>query len=72
MTYCVHASADEVARPHRVDAKSYVDAALTYAERWLPADGLDGEVTLHVQDEGSGEEHCLVIDLRSGEIAPCG
>ncbi len=72
MTYCVHASADEIARPHRVEAKSFTDAALTYAERWLQPDGWEEAVTLYVQDEATGEEHCLRVDLRDGEVQPCG
>lgn len=71
MSYCVHASADEVSRPHQVEAASVTDAALAYAERWLEPDGWQEVVTLHVQDEETGEEHCLVVDLRSGETHPC-
>ncbi len=70
MSYCVHAAADEVGRPHRIEAASFTDAALAYAERWLHPEGQEA-VTLHVQDEDTGEEHCLVLDLASGEAQPC-
>ena len=69
--YCVHAAPDEVARPHRVEADGYVEAALSFAERWLHPQGEDA-VTLYVQDEGSGEEHCVRLDLSTGEAGPCG
>ena len=69
--YCVHAAPDEVARPHRVEADGYVDAALRYAERWLHPQG-DDAVTVYVQDEGTGEEHCVRLDLGTGEAGPCG
>ena len=73
--YCVHAAPDEVARPHRVEADGHVDAALLYAERWLHPPGHGGgdeAVTVYVQDEGSGEEHCVRLDLGTGEAGPCG
>ena len=70
-TYCVHAREDEVARPHRVEADGFVDAALVYAERWLgPAP--HARVTLLVEDEATGQERCLTLDLDSGEATPCG
>jgi hypothetical protein len=69
-SYCVHASADEIARPHRVEAEDFVDAALAYAERWLAPDP-QAPVVLYVQDEGSGEERCLTLDLDHGEARPC-
>ena len=69
--YCVHAAPDAVARPHRVEAAGFLDAALLFAERWLHPEGEDA-VTLYVQDEASGEERCLRLDLGTGETAPCG
>ena len=72
MSYCVHADADEVSRPHRVEASGFTEAALIYAERWLQPDGWEQAVTLYVQDEATGEEHCLRVDLRDGLAAPCG
>jgi hypothetical protein len=68
--YCVHARSDEIARPHRVEADGFVEAALTYAERWLPHDA-DAPLVLYVEDEDSGEERCLTLDL-GGEVRPCG
>ena len=50
-------------------------AALAFAERWLhpPGDGTgEDAVTLYVQDEASGVEHCVRLDLSTGDAAPCG
>ena len=69
--FCVHAAPDAVARPHRVEAEDFLHAALQFAERWLHPEGEDA-VTLYVQDEASGEERCLRLDLGTGEAAPCG
>ena len=70
-TWCVHARDEDLAKPHRVEADGWLDAALTYAERWLGE--ADGEpVTLLVQDETTGVEHCVAVDLGSGNAAACG
>lgn len=70
-TWCVHARDDHLAKPHRVEADGWVGAAMTYAERWL-ADADDAPVTLFVQDEETGVEHCLTLDLATGEAKGCG
>ncbi len=43
---------------------------MTYAERWL-AEADDAPVTLFVQDEATGAEHCLTLDLTSGTAREC-
>ena len=70
-SYCVHARDEEIARPHRVQAETPLDAALLYAERWLGSAPHDA-VTLLVEDEDAGREHCLRLNLDSGEVRPCG
>lgn len=70
-SWCVHARDEDLARPHRVEADGHVAAALAYAERWL-GEAHDAPVTLLVQDETTGAEHCLTLDLGSGEARACG
>ena len=67
--FCVHADANHAAAAHRVQADDFLDAALLFAERWLHPQGEDA-VTLYVQDEASGEERCLRLDLAAGEVVP--
>ena len=69
-TYCVHARDEEIARPHRVEAQGVLDAALAYAERWLPHEPAE-VVTLLIEDE-HGASHCLTLDLGTGEAESCG
>ncbi len=70
-SWCVHAQDERLAKPHRVEADGWLDAAMAYAERWL-GDADEAPVTLIVQDEASGAEHCLTVDLASGEAEACG
>ncbi len=70
-TWCVHARDDRLAKPHRVEAQGWLDAAVAYAERWL-SDAPEAPVTLFVQDEETGAEHCLTLDLANGDMRECG
>ena len=72
ITYCVHARDEGRHRAHEVEATSAVDAAATFVERWLPETALsNGEVAVVVEEIGSGERHCLTIDLHTGEAEAC-
>jgi hypothetical protein len=72
--FCVHPAGDTHVAAHRVEAADFHDAALLFVERWLHPQGEDA-VTLHVQDETTGEEHCLHLDLAHADAAvrvePC-
>jgi hypothetical protein len=71
-TYIVHARDEGRHRAYEVEAAGFVDAASTFVERWLPDTALEtGEVSILVEDTGTGERHCLTIDLESGEAGSC-
>jgi hypothetical protein len=70
-TYRVHARSDDHRHGHSVEATSFEDAAVAFVELWHPPVGADNEVSIIVQEAGSGVEHCFRIDLDSGEAAPC-
>ena len=53
---------------HTVDASGFLDAALTYVERW---GGAHEQVSVTVVDCETGEQQCFRIDLEAGEAAPC-
>jgi hypothetical protein len=71
-------------RPFRVHARhaeahharvlmecSFEAAAMAYVED-LHAVGDEPELRVVVRELESGHEHCFLIDLDSGEAAPCG
>ena len=71
-TYIVHARDEGRHRAHQVEATDFVDAATVFVERWLPETAADGgEVSILVEDAGTGERHCLTIDLETGEAGTC-
>lgn len=71
-TYCVHARDEGRHRAHEVQAESAADAAIVFVERWLPEAALEaGEISVVVEEAGSGERHCLTIDLGTGEAEAC-
>ena len=45
-------------------------AAVAYVED-LHALGDDPEIRVVVRDVASGHEHCFIVDLGTGETAPC-
>ncbi|AQR62748.1 hypothetical protein BZG35_14635 [Brevundimonas sp. LM2] len=56
---------------HLLEASSYEDAALSFAEAHAPmAD--DDAVRVVVQAADGGPEHCFVIHLHSGAVEACG
>ncbi|MBN9319311.1 MAG: hypothetical protein BGN86_00910 [Caulobacterales bacterium 68-7] len=57
---------------HVVEADSFEEAAVAFAERWSPPVDADGDIALIVRDREDGREICLRLDLDSGEAQPCG
>lgn len=56
---------------HLLEASSYEDAAICFAEAHAPmAD--DDAVRVVVQATDGGPEHCFVIHLHSGTVEACG
>ncbi len=68
--YRVHCADEAPANTHRVEARSFSEAALTFLERWHVAEHTQG-VSVIVEEHGSGERHCFTVDLDSGEAEPC-
>lgn len=68
--YCVHCSDETPPNTHRVEAKSFSEAALTFLECWHVAAHGD-EVQVIVEQADSGERHCFTVDLASGDASPC-
>ena len=56
---------------HTVEARSFEEAAVAFVEDWSPAVDADGEVAVFIVDQASGEQHCVRIDVDTGEAAPC-
>ncbi|MDP3660685.1 DUF5961 family protein [Phenylobacterium sp.] len=70
-SFSVHATEGAPGRAHMVEGASFEDAAVHFAMEWgVDADG-DGEASVMVEDQDSGERHCFRIDLGSGDAAPC-
>lgn len=69
--FAVHEASEDRARGHTVEAPSFEAAALEFLEAWHPRADADGDVTLVVTDCGNGREHCLRVDVGTGETAPC-
>jgi hypothetical protein len=69
--FIARATDDARAHAHPVpDASSAVEAAILFAERWLP-DSSDGEVSITVTDCHTGHHQCFRIDLGEGSAEPC-
>lgn len=56
---------------HLLEATSFVDAAVTFAETHAPM-AEDDAVQVIVQAADGGPEHCFVIHLDSGAVSACG
>ena len=67
----VHEASEDRARGHAVEALSFEEAALEFLEAWHPVADSHGDVTLVVTDCETGHEHCLRVDVDSGETAAC-
>lgn len=66
----VHCTDQAPANTHRVEARSFSEAAVTFLERWHVAEHAE-EVSVIVEETHTGERHCFVVDLESGEAEPC-
>ena len=71
-TFHVHARHEGRDRSHRVEAKSFEEAAIGFVERWHPAETEDGAVSVLVTEGGVGVEHCFTVHLDEGDAQPCG
>ncbi len=71
--FYAHARGEDRHVAHLVpSATSAQDAALQFAEHWLPnvTNGADS-MSIIVRDAETGHEQCFMIDLDSGDAAPC-
>ena len=71
-TYHVHARHEGRDSSHRVEAKSFEEAAIGFVERWHPAQTDDGAVSVLVAEGDTGAEHCFTVHLDEGDASPCG
>ena len=57
-----------------VEETSFEAAAIAYLEHFdlTASDDDDPCVRVIVHDVGTGHEHCFLLDLESGDTAPCG
>ncbi|HEY9219070.1 MAG TPA: DUF5961 family protein [Phenylobacterium sp.] len=69
--FCAYAVNDGRSHGHSVEAQSFAEAAMAFAEVWHPEPDDAGEVTVIVLDQESGEQQCYVVDLAHGEVEPC-
>lgn len=70
--YCAYAAHHGRAHGHAVEAEGFAQAAMTFVEVWHPEpDDEDGDLTVIVLDQESGEEQCFVVDLSAGWMEPC-
>ena len=70
-TWCVHARDETLANPtaSRRTAGSTPPSPTPNAGWAMPR---RRPVTLFVQDEATGAEHCVALDLRRGAVRDCG
>ena len=71
-TFHVHARHEGRETSHRVEGKSFEEAAVAFVERWHPAVDADGDGSVLVSDADNGLEHCFTINLAEGDASPCG
>ena len=70
--YVAHAVADHGHGDRLApEARSFAEAALLFTERWHPATGDDGVLSITVTDCDSGEQQCFTIDVDTGDVGPC-
>ena len=69
--FCAYAAHDGAGHGHTVEAESFAEAAIAFAEVWHPAPDDGNEVRVIVLDQDSGEQQCYVVDLAAGEVEPC-
>lgn len=70
--FCAFAAHDPRPHLHHLpEAESFAEAAIMFTEIWRPEPEPDGDVSVVVIDEHTGEEQCFRIDLSSGDPRPC-
>ncbi|HEY2752191.1 DUF5961 family protein [Phenylobacterium sp.] len=69
-SFSVHARHIDAHHARVVEEASFEAAAVAYVEDLhdLPA---DDEIRIIVREVASGHEHCFVVDLHTGDAAPC-
>ena len=70
--FVVHAAHEGRGAAHRVEGRSFEEAAVAFVETWRPGVSADGAVQVIVRDAEDGREHCFVVDMDGGDAAPCG
>jgi molecular chaperone DnaK (HSP70) len=70
-SFRVHARHVDAHHARILEEPSFEAAAVAYAEdlHEMPGDG--DEISVIVQDLGTGHQHCFRIDLESGETSSC-
>lgn len=71
-TFHVHARNEGRDHSHRVEAKSFEEAAIGFVERWHCAQTDEGAVSVLVAEGDTGSEHCFTVHLDEGDASPCG
>ena len=71
-TFHVHARHEGRHASHRVEGRSFEEAAVAFVERWSPALDVDGDVSVLVAEGETGTEHCFTVNLMEGDASPCG
>jgi hypothetical protein len=69
--YYARVDTETGARSHSIEAENPLEAALMFAETWVPPEAGDGEVRVIVQDCETGERQCYVVDLGEHDAEPC-
>ena len=69
-TFRVHARSADGHHARVIEEASFEAAAVAYLEDFGQADA--PEIQIVVREVATGHEHCFVVDLDTGETAPCG
>ncbi len=69
--FSVHARDLDSHHARILEETSFEAAAVAYVEDLHPPIGEDREIRVIVRETGTGHEHCFLIDLESGDTAPC-
>lgn len=69
--YVVHPAAASRAASLSVEAKSFEEAALDFADAWHDALEEGGDVRVIVTECETGRECCLTVHLGTDEASPC-
>ena len=69
--YVVHPASSSRAASLSVEAASFEQAALDFADAWHDDLGDEGAVQVIVLECESGRECCLTVDLGTDEARPC-